>query len=115
MTLEEPNPINKKCGLCNQYKLLSEFDYSQTANDRRALFCKECESERRETDDNCCCSGGDHGHTNDCIIIKTLHTTTHELDCLLARVQNGLPLTPKIRAIMNEIIRQDEINQGLSD
>jgi hypothetical protein len=73
-----------------------------------------CENEKRETDPNFCCSGGDFGHANDCIIIKILHVVGCELDCLLARVQNGLTIPPNIIEIMREIIRQNEINQEVS-
>jgi hypothetical protein len=34
-----------------------------------------------------------------------------ELDCLLARIQNGIPLAPQIRAIIEEILKQNEIDQ----
>ena len=57
--LEEVNPVDKNCGMCRKRLLLSEFDYSQSAKDRRALFCVTCENEKRETDSDFCCSGGD--------------------------------------------------------
>jgi len=75
------------------------------------LFCITCENEKRETGSEFCCSGGDFGQTNGCIINKTLNAAGHELDCLLARVQNGLTLTPFLREVMFEILKQDEINE----
>jgi hypothetical protein len=44
---------------------------------------------------------------------KTLEVMACELDCFLARVQNGLDLPPFIIEIMTEIVKQDEINKRL--
>ena len=110
---DEPIPIDKECSMCKQRKLLSEFDIAHKSSDNRTSLCKSCEQEKRETDSEFCCDGP--GHTNQCLTDKTLEVMSCELDCFLARVQNGLRLTDFIRGIMIEIIKQDEINQRARD
>ena len=101
-------PISKKCSVCKQEKLLSEFDLSNAAKDNRASACKICEEEKIKTESICCRVPG---HTNRCLINKTLVTISYELDCFLARVQNGLPVPPDIIEIMYNIIKQNELNE----
>ena len=101
-------PVSKICRVCKQEKLLSEFDLSNKSKDKRASVCKICEEEKIKTESICCSRPG---HTNRCLINKTLVTIHYELDCFLARVQNGLPVPPDIIEIMYNIIKQNEINE----
>ena len=39
-------PINKKCRICKEEKLLSEFHFSDKSRDQRAATCKTCMEER---------------------------------------------------------------------
>ena len=113
MSESKPIPVSKKCRVCKEEKLLSEFDFSNKAKDKRCSICKTCEEERRYTESGFCCGGP--GHTNTCLINKTLITISYELDCFLARVQNGLPVPPNIIEIMYQIIKQNEINEKSYD
>ena len=66
---DQPIPIEKKCSRCGEIKLLSEFDIAHKST---------CERNRREEDSEFCCDG--EGHTNTCLINKTLVTIYYELD-----------------------------------
>jgi len=107
---DQPIPIEKKCSRCGEIKLLSEFDIAHKSTDDRAAICKTCERNRREEDSEFCCDGP--GHTNTCLINKTLVTIYYELDVFLARIQNGLFIPPDIIELMYEIIKQNAINES---
>lgn len=72
----KPIPIEKTCKICKQKKLLSEFEFSSKARDKRATICKSC-MEERKTECN------ESGHTDICIKNKFLTGVFHQLDCLL--------------------------------
>jgi hypothetical protein len=107
MTSKVNPPISKKCCLCKQERLLSEFDLTNKSKDKHASICKTCERERHI--ESICCGGP--GHTNRCLMNKTCITLYYELDCFLARVQNRLPVPPDIIEIMYKIIKQNEVNE----
>jgi hypothetical protein len=103
-------PIDKQCKKCGETKLLSEFDWLPKSEDKHNSICKACERKMQETDEESSCEGP--GHTNSCVINKTLTVMYHELELFLIRVQNGLFVPPDIRELMIEIMKQNEINES---
>jgi hypothetical protein len=99
----KPIPINKRCSVCKQIKLLSEFEFdiSLKTKDHRAVTCNSCmqESEAEE-----------QGHTADCIESKFLLAVATQLETLLALTENGMVIPDEILDLMCNILEQDEKN-----
>ena len=100
----KPIPINKKCSVCKQLKLLSEFvlDMSLKTKDHRARVCNSCIEEREEEDCNC--------HTEDCIQGKFMDAVYTQLETLKAMAENGVLIPTEILELMATIFEQDEEN-----
>jgi hypothetical protein len=98
----KPIPINKKCSVCKQLKLLSEytFDMSLKTKDHRARVCNSCLEKREEED----C------HTEDCINGKFMDAVYAQLETLLAISENGVLIPDEILGLMCDIIDRDERN-----
>lgn len=52
---EKPIPISQKCRTCRQEILVSEFDFSDRARDKRAATCKSCMEEKDDEPLGACC------------------------------------------------------------
>jgi hypothetical protein len=69
-------PISKCCRLCEENKLLSEFDFSNRARDKHTAVCKNCVEKKYE---GACCQH----HFEEMMI----NNTYNQLDMLLRVVE----------------------------
>ena len=96
----KPIPINKKCSVCKQLKLLSEFvlDMSLKTKDHRSKVCNSCIAE------DC------NYHTEDCVQGKFMDAVYAQLETLKAMAENGVLIPDEILELMVTISEQDERN-----
>lgn len=98
-------PIEKKCRICKERKLLLNFDINDKAKDKHKNICKSCMASAEEDQTP---------HTSDYITGKFLMSVYDQLDCLLALTENGVELPDEILEVMSEIVDQDCQNKGIS-
>jgi superfamily II helicase len=76
-------PISKRCRLCKENKLLSEFDFSNRARDKHTAVCKNCVEKKFEGEGDepygACCQH----HFEEMMI----NNTYNQLDMLLRVVE----------------------------
>lgn len=106
MMISKPIPIDKKCRICKEKKLLSEFQFKERNKDKHDTVCKPCIEKIEENDRT--------PHTQDCITDKFLDGVFQQLDCLLALVENGVEIPDEILEQFYYIIEQDERNKGIT-
>ena len=99
----KPIPISKRCRICKEKKLFSEFDINDKNKDKHDTICKSCIEKEDQTP-----------HTSDCITSKFLLGVYDQLDCLLALVENGVELPDDLLQLLNEIVDQDCRNKDVS-
>lgn len=97
----KPIPVTKKCHVCKQLKLLSEFTLDMTlkTKDHRARTCNSC---MEQEEGNC--------HSADCIEGKFLQAVEAQLDTLLALAEDGMLIPDEILELMGNIVAQNEEN-----
>ncbi len=98
-------PIEKKCRVCKERKLLLDFEIDQKNKDKHENICKSCVTKVEEDDH----------HSPDCITNKFLIGVYTQLECLLALVEDGVELPDEILEILGEIVTQDIKNKDVSD
>jgi len=76
------NPISKKCRICNQKKLLVEFDLDNDTRDKHNNICKQCLT----GSDLCIC----------CIENGITNTAEPMVDLLIGLVKDGMTLPEKL-------------------
>jgi len=96
-------PISKRCRICKEKKLFSEFDINDKIKDKHDTICKSCIENEDQTP-----------HTSDYITSKFLLSVYDQLDCLLAVVENGVELPDDILELLSEIVDQDCRNKNIS-
>ena len=72
------NPISKKCRICNQKKLLLEFELDNDTNDKHSNICKQCLTGK----DLCTC----------CIENSIIDTAKPMIELLIDLVKDGMEL-----------------------
>ena len=98
-------PIEKKCRICKERKLLLNFDINGKTKDKRKNICKSCMASAEDDQTP---------HTSDYITGKFLVSVYDQLDCLLALTENGVELPDEILEVMGEIVDHDCQNKGIS-
>ncbi|MFY9795883.1 MAG: hypothetical protein WCC17_07895 [Candidatus Nitrosopolaris sp.] len=81
MELQQP-PIDKRCRICKEKKLLNQFEINNRAKDKRSNICKDCLTEKIT------CQG--------CIDNKIIETAHPIIDLLLTLVEDGIELPERL-------------------
>jgi hypothetical protein len=75
-------PVDKKCRLCREVKLLTEYDFSKKSKDGRQQVCKMCKERKEHKICTCPC--------DNCKDEKLLEATYSLMEFVLTRIDEGL-------------------------
>ena len=98
-------PVDKRCKICNQIKLLAEFEFNDKKRDKHESVRKDCVQKQEEAIDHSC------GICYNCIESEYLQGIYHSLVSLLGHVKrkNVCVPGPILDAII-EIVKEDAAN-----
>jgi hypothetical protein len=79
-------PISKKCRLCNQKRLLVDFELDNDTKDKHSNICKECMTS---------------GFCNHCVEQRLLKTAETLTEVMIMLVQDGMVIPPRLANKIN--------------